>query len=431
MNISFKVLLLLLSFHTFFGQSVRFDARSLLYLSDSDMSAYAFEDGLDRNSKDFNDQLTAIKFPLAYGAKLEESSTPVSNSVLTYGDQVCITSNQRLAYILESFAETELERASNGILSQGLPSGQYITVVDLSNPHYPRAQYRFPAGQNPKSISLSPDNQYLAVCSDEYGKELQIFELDGAGKPTRVIKKPNRIEPGRISHVAWTSDNNALIYLNQDAQLVGLIKVLRDGPTNQIIRLEGDSRTIRLEGLPVYGKFTPDKKYFLVMTAQSNFFGDNRKNSDGTLFVIKFSDIESSESHFLLSKIKLSQNPISFDIHPEGSLVAVVQAENSTRIPTGSSKAAGSINLIDLKLSGNLFDRQIIEVEGMLPNKVLFDKDGKNLAISIYQYFNFGFSFGGIEFFDCNLNDKNVLKKQSGKIFLPRGVHSIFSVVDY
>jgi hypothetical protein len=38
---------------------------------------------------------------------------------------------------------------------------------------------------NPLSISLSPNNEYLAVSSEEFDNELQVIEINTEGKPVR------------------------------------------------------------------------------------------------------------------------------------------------------------------------------------------------------------------------------------------------------
>ncbi|MFT7436014.1 MAG: hypothetical protein ACI8UX_001813, partial [Psychromonas sp.] len=61
----------------------------------------------------------------------------------------------------------------------------------------------------------------------------------------------------------------------------------------------------------------------------------------------------------------------------------------------------------------------------------VFDKTGKNIAYSVYQYPTFGFSFGGIEFLNFDPLSKEIMTPQKGKIHVPRGVNSIRAIKEY
>jgi DNA-binding beta-propeller fold protein YncE len=425
----------LLTLSTFFiilnsdAQNITFDAKGLVFLSDADMSAFSIIDGKLRKSKDAKDEISTLTFPLSYGDPEQIKSDKASNSVIGSKKSIAITSNQKLAYVLEAKGETAYNTSEIDNMETNFPAGKYVTVVNIENLNSPKSLYRFPIGENPTSITIDQKNKYLAITCEEYGKEIQLFELDDAGKPMRIIKKPQNFEPGRIVDLVWHSSGDYLAYINQDEAQVGLIKVLRDGPTQQIIRLESLGEPLKIGGLPSTGRFTPDGKYFLLLDKKKEL-SDKESNAKGELFVIRFNP--ENGAHFLLSKSEVGENPMGFDIHPEGNYILTNNLERSFYPPEKfASSGESSISVIHLSYDGKVENKETFPIQGILPASVVLDKTGKNVAFSVFQYLTFGFSFGGIEFLTFNPQAKSILTYQKGKIYVPRGVNSIKVIKEY
>ena len=412
-----------------FAQNITFDAKGLVFLSDADMSAFSLMDGQLRKNADAKDEISTLTFPLSYGNPGQIKSDKASNSVLEGKKSIAITSNQKLAYVLETKGETSCDDVSFSKMDVEFPTGRYITVVNIENLNQPKSLYRFPVGENPSSIAIDNKNKYLALTCEEYGKEIQIFELDEAGKPFRIIKKPSNFEPGRIVDLVWHSSGEYLAYINQDEAHVGLIKVLRDGPTQQIIRIEALGEPVKIGGMPAMGKFTPDGKYFLVLDKKKELT-DKDSDTKGELFVVRFNP--ETGSHSLLSKSEVGENPMGFDIHPEGNFILVNNLERSFYPPEQfASSGESSLSVLQLAYDGRVENKETFTIQGILPASVAFDKNGKNVAFSVYQYLTFGSSFGGIEFLTFNEKASKMLTFQKGKIYLPRGVNSIKVIKEY
>lgn len=411
-----------------FGQNITFDAEGLLFLNDADMSAFCLDDGKIRKQQDSKDILSSLIFPLDYGSSNQIKSVNVSNSVLGSREAMTITSDQSKAYILESRGPVKSSQESVENPLTDFPLGKYITVADISDLAHVKALYRFPAGENASSVALDPSNSNLLICSEEYNKELQVFELDSEGKPVRIIKKPQTLEPGRITHANWDASGNFIIYLNKDAGEVGILKALKDGPTGQIIRLEPFGKPTKINGQPSYGSFTPDGRYYIIMDSKSEV---SKSSITGELFVMKLNLEDESAESFLMSKIDIPINSNHFDIHPDGSYIAVCSIEKSFEVPSDLSNNEGSISTYTIGVDGslNLKDKSIIE--GVLPTSLSFDKTGENLAVSIYQYLTFGYTFGGIEFFKFSAEEGTSMTKQKGKVYLPPGVHGLKPIFNY
>ena len=83
------------------------------------------------------------------------------------------------------------------------------------------------------------------------------------------------------------------------------------------------------------------------------------------------------------------------------------------------------MSLLTLTTDGTLTNIGEYEFEGILPQNIAFDKSGNNIAVTVFDYFNFGKHFGGIEFWKVIKGTKPTLQKQDFKLFLPRGCHAL------
>lgn len=425
---------ILLSIFTFtstlaYSQKLSFEAKGIIAISDADMAASAFVDGKlfkERGTKDF---MSIVKFPIdKYSDEIK--SLVVSNSAINSAKSIVISPNRPIAYVVETRGTTPETTTEISNLNTELPVGGFISVVDISDLSQPKVLYKFPTGKNPTAIDISPNGEYLALCSEESGKELQIMELDPSGKPIRIINKPQDFQAGKISDITWHPNNNFLVFTMEDTKEVGLLKLTRDGPTTKIIRLDIVGRTLKVGSLPSAGKFTPDGKYYLFPDIKSNIANKSESGNDafGDMFVLKF-NLDGTSEHYLITKTKIGETPTGFAISPDGSLVAVTNAKKSYfpwKINESSKKA--SISLLKLSTDGSLNNIAEYEFDGILPKNIVFDKTGENIAVTVFDYFNFGKHFGGLEFWKVKNGENPSLQKQDFKLLMPRGCHAIHIV---
>ncbi len=423
-----KILLSILTLATTlaYSQKLSFEAKGIITISDADMAASAFVDGKLFKERGNKDLMSVVKFPIEKYSD-EIKSLVVSNSAINSAKSIVVSPNLPIAYVVESRGTTADPVTEIRSLDSELPAGGFISVVDISDLSQPKVLYKFPTGKNPTAIDISPNGEYLAFCSDEYGKELQVLELDPAGKPIRIINKPQDFQSGKITDVTWHPNNNFLAFTLEDSKEVGLLKVTRDGPTTKIIRLDLVGRILKVGNFPGAGQFTPDGKYYLVPDVKSNIASKSESDSDATgdMFVLKF-NLEGTSEHYLITKTKLGETPTSFAISPDGSLVIVTNAKKSY-FPweNNDSSKKSSISLLKLSSDGSLNSVAEYDFDGILPKNIVFDKSGENIAVTVFDYFNFGKHFGGIEFWKVKNGEKPSLQKQDFKLFMPRGCHGI------
>ncbi len=414
---------------TSFAQKLSFDAKAIITLSDADMAASSYIDGRLLKEKNSKDVLSILKLPLEKYSD-EIKSIVVSNSAMALTKGMAISPILKIAYIVETRGMTLENITELRNVNSEFPAGGFITVVDISDINLPKVLYKFPVGKNPISVDISPNGEYLALCSEEYGKELQVLELDAAGKPIRIINKPQDFPSGKITDISWHPNNNFIAYTMEDSKEVGLLKVTRDGPTGKIIRLDLLGRSLKVGNLPSAGKFTTDGKYYLVPDIK-NSIGNKSENvadATGDLFVLKF-NLDGTSDHYLITKAKIGENPTGFAISPDGSLVVIANARKSY-FPWENAdlNKKASLSLLKLASDGTLSNVAEYEIDGILPKNIAFDSLGENIAVTIFDNFNYGKHFGGIEFWKVKNGDKPTLQKQDFKLFLPRGCHSILII---
>jgi WD40 repeat protein len=421
-----KYLLAIFTFFstTVFSQQINFDAKGLILVSDVDMAASAFVDGKLLKEKGSKDLFSSIKLPFSNSDEVK--NLVVSNSVVNWTKCLAISPNQKFAYIVESKGSTPDATTEVKNIWTDLPAGGFITVVDISDLNAPKVLFKFPTGKNPFAVEVSPSGEYLAICTEEYNKELQVLELDATGKPIRIINKPQIFPAGNVKNVTWHPNGDYLAFTLENTQEIGLIKVVRDGPTTKIIRMDMVGKPVKVGAFPVAGQFTPDGKYYLIPDLKWSDAAKNERGYDGKgeIFVMRF-NLTGEGEHFLLNKVKVGENPQSFAISPDGSTIAVLNT-NKTFYPFSSAERTNQASISLLKLAdGSLNKIAEYPFDGILPQSIAFDKNGNNLAVSVYEYPTLGKHFGGIEFWKVNQSDRPTLTKQDIKFYLQRGVHAM------
>ena len=282
---------------TAFSQKLSFDAKAIIAISDADMAASAYIDGKLFKEKGIKDILSVVKFPLEKYSD-EIKTVAVSNSVLNWTKGMVLSKNNNIAYVVETRGTPADNISELKNVNVDFPAGGFISVIDISDLTQPKVLYKFPTGKNPIAVDISPDGEYLVICSEEYEKELQVLELDAAGKPVRIINKPKDFPSGRVTDITWHPNNNYIAFTLEDSKEVGLIKIARDGPTGKIIRTDLFGRPLKVGNFPGAGQFTPDGKYYLVPDLKWGTEAKSEQGYDGKgdMFVLKF-NLEGTNFH--------------------------------------------------------------------------------------------------------------------------------------
>lgn len=416
-----KILYLLFLSLSVYGQQPQFNARGLFCLADGDSDISNFLNSEKKSEHVTEDKLHIVRFPATSPSPSEKYHTeiPISNSMFSTSTIVEVSTSQpALAYILET---------KGNATKDGLQSGGFISVMDVSSLNLPKALFRFPVATNPLSIALSPNNEYLAVSSEELDNEIQLIEVNSEGKPVRKIKKPSTLGNDKITHLCWSPDGEFLVYTNETRREIGLITVMRDPPTQKIIRLKQVGQPINLGLQPGFGQFTPDGKYYIASDLKQDR-STTKEVSPAEIFVIRFS-FESGGQHFLLSKEAVGLNLESFVIHPNSSTIFALSSEQSFYPDVKlTDKTSGKLHLLNLTDSGVISEVATYPIKGKYPSGLAMDTKGENLAVSVSEYNTYGLKLGGLQFWKYTAAPTKKLQQQAIDFYFPKGVHYLKTI---
>lgn len=394
---------------------INFNARSLVVLSDADLSASTFSDGLLLRDATAKDRLTSVKFPVDRSNSIQSILVP--NSAINYSKSIAVPPTGGLAFIIESkTSPAEAVKEVKNLAAEN--KGQRVYVTDIVNPVSPKLKFPFSIGNNPLSVDIYKNE--LVISTEEAGKKLNFLETDPEGKPTRLVNLPIDTDSTQslVDISFHPSGDYVAASLAPSGELV-LYKIVRDN--GKLKNIETVGKPVKLGDKLTFGRFSADgKKYFVI-----NSKGDMGKASgDAELLVVNI-DTEAG-NHKEAGKVAIGANPGAFAISPDGSLIVVATAGNGLAPWSAASTGqAGQLTLLKVGADGTLTKAGDYPVGGILPSSVAFDKDGSNVAVSIFEYLDYGDRKGGVEFFTVNKGDSPSLAPQKAKISVERGAHTL------
>ena len=146
---------------------ITFNARNLVVLSDADLSASTFTDGLLYREATAKDQLTSVKFPVDLGNTVQSILVP--NSAVNYSKSIAVPPTGGLAFVIESkTSPADGVKEIKDLAAEH--KGQRVYVVDIVNPVSPKLKFPFSIGTNPLSIDIYKNE--LIISTEEMGKKL-------------------------------------------------------------------------------------------------------------------------------------------------------------------------------------------------------------------------------------------------------------------
>lgn len=393
---------------------ITFNARGLVAISDADLAASALVDGKLLRNNLSKDKLASIKFPLVRGGQ-SYGEILLSNSVLTNSKSIAVPKTGGLAFVLDARARPEDAVAEYKDVQAEFPEGQKLAVVDIVNLSAPKVKFAFAVGKNPLAIDVNKNE--LIVSTSEVGKKLVFLEVDADGKPTRLVPLPVGLDSTNATDVSWHPTGN-FVAVTLASNEVALFKIIREG--EKFKNIEQVGKPLKAGVSPAYGRFSADGKFYYVLDTKG---AKGKATGEGELLVVQFAQDGAGE-HKIASQTPVGLNPGSFSISPDGKSIVTVNAGNSAQ-PWGAAAVGGStLTLLKVDDAGALAKVADYPFDGILAQSVAFDKDGSNIAVSVYEYLDYGNRAGGIEFWTVDKAAPS-LKKQAGRVSVERGVHTI------
>lgn len=409
--------LAILGFIPAFSQSpVTFNARGLVVISDADLSASALSDGKLLRDNAVRDKLTAVKFPILREKSV--GSVLVQNSVLTNANSIAVPTNGGIAFVLESSLRPEDAVTEYKDIWSESPAGAKLNVVDIINPANPKVKFAFGIGKNPTAIDIYKNE--LVIATKEAGKKLVFLETDPEGKPTRLVPLPIQIDSTlNLSDVAFHPSGDFVAATLEPSGEVVLFKILREN--SKLKNIETVGKPVKVGDRPSFGRFSPDGKSYFVIDSKG---ATGKATVEAELISIAFA-FDGAAEHKVGSKTPVGLNAGSFTFSPNGALIVVPSAGKSVAPWADASAGQGSQLTLLKAANGTATKVAAYPVDGILPLSAAFDKDGANLAVTVFEYTDFGSRNGGVEFWSVAAGDSPSLKKQNGKVSVERGAHTL------
>jgi len=364
----------------------RFAGRFVV-VSDADMAATAYADGRLEPLAGAEDALTLFEDGRAVAA------APASNSVISWPQVVDLSADGRFAFVVETRAPAPAGVARYDDVYSDFPEGARLTVLPLGEGGPRRVDEIADIAMNPQSVEATAD--YLIIASEESGAELVVVALE---------------EDGRLGEARRFSLD--LDYREDDAERrVRAIHAAPDGVTlavNVANRRVGFHRLVLdASGLPEavapigpvtedlgsrlsIGKWTPDGRFFVVADtgwgegALSMLF-----QGPGTLTVLR--PPVGGDAPAVVSRVAVGRSPEGFGMSDDGRRLATVNMERTylpeiALLSAWPGRRSYSVSLLTLDpRTGALAETDRILQAGVLPEDVIFDAEGDDLAVAVFH----------------------------------------------
>ncbi len=281
----------------------------------------------------------------------------VPNTVIGPPSNIAITPDGSLALMANSL------RMDPSSATNWFPESA-IHVVDLES-RPPRVLGQVTAGLQPSGISITRDGRWALVANRAAGT---ISVLGIRGKQVTPLHEVKVCEPvDSVSDVAVSPDGRRVL---ASVQKGGYLAVLD---------LDGDRLTLTSRKLSVYGQpyrvvITPDGALGLTAGA-----GAGNGTDRDALSVV---DLESTPLR-TVDYVSLGAIPESFEVSPDGKLVAAVLMDGSNLAANHPDHTEAG-RLVILGRRGKTYRKISEHAIGRIPEGVAFTSDGRHLVVQCH-----------------------------------------------
>lgn len=359
-----------------------------LALSDSDMAGTAYADGKLEPLLDTTDTLTLFAQGQAF------SSRPAPNSVISWPAVLDVSPDGRFAYVVETRGAASSGVEQMDSVYEDFPEGHSLTVFSITADGLGVLETVNNLTLNPQSVEASPDGRFLVIGSEQTGEELVILPLDEEGQPLQPIRidldppyKPDDAEKRiRSQHI---SPDGTLLAANVGNRRIQFYRLIYSG--------SAVPHAVEAMGAPVdvgvrlaVGKWTPDSRFFVVTDVnsyESSLAMLTQKG--GQVHVISAPSESMSAKH--IDSARVGRFAEGVEISDDGTRIASI-AMGRTYLPNlpflefWPKRRTYSLTLLSIEpTTGELDILDEARLAGVLPEDVIFDKTGQNLAVATFH----------------------------------------------
>lgn len=409
-----------------------FDSGRLLVLADADMTATAYANGQLFPIAGQQDALIVLDRPGS--AAPERTDIPASNTVLGWPGSVVVGPGGRFAYIVESKSPIGRDVERVGSVFTDLPDGRRLITVDLQSLAVVDER---PVCLGPKSVDIDPAGRWLVIpCNNDAGELAVVALTDGMPADIRVfdLDLPVLAERPRDAGLTYAMVHPGGAAAGVIAANRGVALVAFDLDADGIPTAATAEAPDVQDGWLTVARWTESGDHFLVAdVAWGPAPLDAVFNGDGA--ILSFALSPEDDRRGVVSTATVSKSPEAMELNREGDLLAVVNMER-TYLPGGPltlipAREASSLSLVAVHTeTGRLTTiGDPVGFRGVLPEDAVFDADGDQIAVVIYQDHDDLLSDGWVEFFTVDPTAADRPFTSTGRrIALPRGTHDLFVI---
>ena len=414
-----------------------FEGRYLVSISDADMLASAYVNGL-LGPREGRDALSVI--PLGGHVRdFRAYETEATNSVAGPPVAGAGTLDGRYAVVIETWTQRPEGDETEQTFAD-LSHGSRLQVFDLADPTQPRRVQDVAIAERPDSLSINRDGSLIAVsfhprgAGSETPLALIPFSNGQIGEPF-YSTVPNFSPTDRIIHAEWHPTQDVLALVNESAAAVSFVEVQRQGDG---WALEPWGNVVQIEKAPYMARFTPDGRHLIVNALYwgADVEGQWNEAPRGSLLSIRLeagTQADGSPRHALVSRAMTGVSPEGLAISPNGRYVVTTNLERSF-LPYDDDRITWFSSLTLLTLdpeTGQLNRVADYPFDGILPEAAAFDASSQYVAVVNYDHFDDRIEGGSIDFWRVDadpLNPQPTLVQTRYSVPVTRGPHSMVLV---
>ena len=365
-------------------------AGRFLAVSDADMAGTAYADGALEPLAEEEDAL------ILFDGGVPVASAAASNSVISWPQVVDVSDDGRFAFVVETRGQAPRDVEAYDDVYTAFPEGTWLGVFSIGEETLTLRDARAQLGSNLQSVEAARGQGYLIIASETPDAELITVGIgeDGAIGAVRTFDlDPEYLENDaerriRTIHVAPDGVTLAANIANHRIQFYRL-RLDADGQPNGVVKL--GAQTDRIGSRIAVGKWTPDGRHFIITDTN---WGDSTLHmltqGPGALTVIAPPQT-ASDAPRLISRAEVGRSPEGFGISPDGEKIASINMErtylpNWPFLSVWQGRRRYSVSLLSFDpATGMLEETDRIYKAGILPEDVIFDEDGENLAVAVFH----------------------------------------------
>ena len=236
------------------------------------------------------------------------------------------------------------------------------------------------------SGAWSPDDQFLAIASNAYGRPgservgtVQILSFSGSGDPTYVGQYDCEMSKGYYPYsLSWSSAGNFIAVANVTggSNNLGSVQILSFSGSGDPTSIGQYNCSDSTGGNPLSARWSPDAQFIVVAHTSGG------SNNLGSVQILSFSGAGDPTSTGLYNcSSNTGSNPHSATWFPTGNFIALANS-------AGGGYLSGSIQVFSFSGSGNptlTGHYNSLGMMGNAPNSVAWSPDGQFIAVADYS----------------------------------------------